>query len=113
MKHILNVLKNEIFNQNKQTDGLVKKITASQEAYLKDRKNEKLFNAWSENVKGLQKIESNQRFLLSAYATICAACEMEPMTIEEIIAEKNAKATKKASRYPVKKEEPAKENQAK
>lgn len=68
MKHILNVLKNEIFNQNKQTDGLVKKITASQEAYLKDRKNEKLFNVWSENVKGLQKVESNQRYLLSAYA---------------------------------------------
>ena len=113
MKHILNVLKNEIFNQNNQTDGLVKKITASQEAYLKDRKNEKLFNVWSENVKGLQKVESNQRYLLSTYATICAACETEPMTIEEIIAEKSAKATKKASRYPAKKEEPAKENQTK
>lgn len=37
MKHIINVLKNEIFNHNKAINDLVKKVTVSQEAYLKDR----------------------------------------------------------------------------
>ena len=94
----MNVLKNEIFKQHSSINGLVKKVAVSQESYLKNRSNEALFNIWSENVKDLQKVESNVRYLRSAYATICNACEVEPMTVEEIVAEKNGKAVKKAER---------------
>ena len=98
MKHIMNVLKNEIFNQHSLVEGLVKKVAISQESYLKERSNESLFNIWSENVKDLQKTESNIRYLRSAYATICNACEVEPMTVDEIMAEKKVRETKKAER---------------
>ncbi len=98
MKHIMNVLKNEIFNQHSLVEGLVKKVAISQESYLNERSNEALFNIWSESVKDLQKTESNIRYLRSAYATICGACEVEPMTIDEIMAEKKVKETKKAER---------------
>lgn len=98
MRHILNILKNEIFNYHNTINGLVKKVTVSQDSYLKDRSNEPLFNVWSESVKDLQKAESDLRYLRSAYATICSACETEPMSVEEIIAEKNARAAKKAER---------------
>ena len=89
MKHILNVLKNEMYSQNVELESLVKKVTISQESYLKDRSNEALFNIWSENITGLQKIEQNLRYLRTAYSTICMACEVEPQTLEEIIAEKS------------------------
>lgn len=98
MKHIMNVLKNEIFNQHSLVEGLVKKVAISQESYLKERSNESLFNIWSENVKDLQKTESNIRYLRSAYATICNACEVEPMSVDEIMAEKKVRETKKAER---------------
>ena len=98
MKHILNVLKNEIFKLHNTINDLVKKVTVSQESYLNDRKNEALFNSWSETVKDLQKSESDMRHLRSAYATVCAACEVEPMTVEEIVGERTARATKKAER---------------
>lgn len=98
MKHIMNVLKNEIFNQHSLVEGLVKKVAISQESYLKERSNEALFNIWSESVKDLQKTESNIRYLRSAYATICNACEVEPMTVDEIMAEKKVRETKKAER---------------
>ena len=98
MKHIMNVLKNEIFNQHSLVEGLVKKVAISQESYLNDRSNESLFNIWSENVKDLQKTESNIRYLRSAYATICSACGVEPMTVEEIVGEKKVRETKKAER---------------
>ncbi len=98
MKRIMNVLKNEIFNLYNTINNLVKKVTASQETYLKDRTNETQFSNWSETVKDLQKAESDMRYLRSAYATICNACEVEPMTVEEIVAEKNGKAVKKAER---------------
>ena len=114
MKHIINVLKNEIFNHNKAINDLVKKVTVSQEAYLKDRTNESLFNSWSETVKDLQKHESDMRYLRSAYATICTACETEPMTVEEIVGERTVRETKKAERKvrkaEVKKVEKADEN---
>ena len=98
MKHILNILKNEIFNHHKLIDTLVKKVTVCQESYLKDRTNEPLFNSWSESVKDLQKAESDMRYLRSAYATICNACEVEPMTVEELVGEKNTKAAKKVEK---------------
>ena len=98
MKHILNVLKNEIFNLNNTINDLVKKVTVSQESYLKDRSNETLFNNWSEKVKDLQKSETDMRYLRSAYATICTACEIEPMTVEEIVSERTARETKKVER---------------
>ena len=98
MKHIMNVLKNEIFNQHSLVEGLVKKVAISQESYLKERSNESLFNIWSENVKDLQKTESNIRYLRSAYATICGACGVEPLTVEEIVSERTARETKKAER---------------
>ena len=98
MKHILNVLKNEIFNLHNTINDLVKKVTVSQESYLKDRSNEALFNNWSEKVKDLQKSESDMRYLRSAYATICTACEVEPMTVEEIVSERTARETKKVER---------------
>ena len=98
MKHILNVLKNEIFNLHNTINDLVKKVTVSQESYLKDRSNETLFNNWSEKVKDLQKSESDMRYLRSAYATICTACEVEPMTVEEIVSERTARETKKVER---------------
>lgn len=94
----MNVLKNEIFNQHSLVEGLVKKVAISQESYLKERSNEALFNIWSESVKDLQKTESNIRYLRSAYATICNACEVEPMTVDEIMAEKKVRETKKAER---------------
>ena len=97
MKHIINILKNEIFKQFSSVDDLVKKVAISQESYLKDRSNESLFNIWSENVKDLQKTESNVRYLRSAYATICNACEVEPLTVEEIVAEKTARTAKRAA----------------
>ena len=102
MKHVLNVLKNEIFNQNKQTETLVQKVAVSQEAYMADRKNEALFNTWSDQVKELQKRESNMRYLKSAYVTICNACEVEPKSIDEILAEKGARVEKKNSRRQAK-----------
>ena len=49
MKHILNILKNEIFKLNNSINDLVKKVTVSQDSYLKDRTNEGLFNIWSES----------------------------------------------------------------
>jgi len=98
MKHIMNVLKNEIFNQHSLVEGLVKKVAISQESYLKERSNEALFNIWSESVKDLQKTESNIRYLRSAYATICNACGVEPMTVDEIMSEKKVRETKKAER---------------
>ena len=98
MKHIMNVLKNEIFKQHSSINGLVKKVAVSQESYLKNRSNEALFNIWSENVKDLQKVESNVRYLRSAYATICNACEVEPLSVEEILAEKDARVAKKAAK---------------
>ena len=98
MKHIINVLKNEIFNHNKAINDLVKKVTVSQESYLKDRTNETLFNNWSEKVKDLQKSESDMRYLRSAYATICTACEIEPMSVEDIVGERTARESKKAER---------------
>ena len=103
MKHILRVLKNEIFTQSKQTEKLVQKVADSQTAYLADRGNETLYNTWSDRVKELQKKESDMRYLKSAYATICTACEIEPMTVEEIIAEKSARTEKKASKKADKK----------
>ncbi len=106
MKHIINVLKNEIFNHNKAINDLVKKVTVSQEAYLKDRTNEALFNSWSETVKDLQKYESDMRYLRSAYATICTACETEPMTVEEIVGERTVRETKKAERKEKKERKP-------
>lgn len=111
MKHIINILKNEIFKQFSSIDGLVKKVAISQESYLKDRSNESLFKIWSENVKDLQKTESNVRYLRSAYATICNACEVEPMTVEEIVAEKKIKAQKRAlNKVKQKEESKVKEN---
>lgn len=98
MKHILNVLKNEIFNQNQTLNELVKKVSISQESYFNDRSNESLFNIWSSQVKELQKTESNLRYLKSAYATICKACEIEPLENEEIVAEKIAKINKRKPR---------------
>lgn len=95
MKHIINVLKNEIFNQEQTVNDLVKKVTISQDAYLKDRSNEAFFNIWSDRVKELQKTESNLRYLRSAYVTMCNACEVEPLTNEEIIAEKSNKKARK------------------
>ena len=92
MKHIMNVLKNKIFNQHSLVEGLVKKVAISQESYLKERSNESLFNIWSENVKDLQKTESNIRYLRSAYATICGACGVEPLTAER---KERKSATKK------------------
>ena len=64
----MNVLKNEIFNLYNTINNLVKKVTASQETYLKDRTNETQFSNWSETVKDLQKAESDMRYLRSAYA---------------------------------------------
>lgn len=96
MKHIVNVLKNEIFNQNNLIDGLIKKVTISQESYLNDRGNEPLFNIWSENVKELQKVESNLRYLKSAYVTMCNACEIEPQSLDEIVNEKAERKPRKA-----------------
>lgn len=110
MKHIINILKNEIFKQFSSIDGLVKKVAISQESYLKDRSNESLFNIWSENVKDLQKTESNVRYLRSAYATICNACEVEPLSVEEIVAEKTARTAKKAARKSSQKESETKES---
>lgn len=98
MKHILNVLKNEIFFQTKQIDDLVKNVTISQESYLKDRNNEELFNSWSNNVNALQKTEANLKSLRSAYVILCKACDVEAMTNEEIIAEKTAKKAKKVQK---------------
>ncbi len=98
MKYIMNVLKNEIFNNHNSINDLIKKVTVSQEAYLKDRSDEALFNNWSEKVKDLQKHESDMRYLRSAYVTICSACEVEPMTVEEIVNERTAKESKKAER---------------
>ncbi len=98
MKHILNVLKNEIFNLHNTINDLVKKVTVSQESYLKDRTNETLFKNWSEKVKDLQKSESDMRYLRSAYATICSACEIEPMSVEDIVGERTARESKKAER---------------
>lgn len=98
MKHILNVLKNEIFNIHNTINDLVKKVTVSQESYLNDRSNDALFNSWSEKVKDLQKAESDMRYLRSAYSTICTACEVEPMTVEEIVSERTARETKKVER---------------
>ena len=113
MKYIMNVLKNEIFNNHNSINDLIKKVTVSQEAYLKDRSDEALFNNWSEKVKDLQKHESDMRYLRSAYATICSACEVEPMTVEEIVNERTAKESKKAERkerkVTVKKDEKADE----
>ena len=98
MKYIMNVLKNEIFNNHNSINDLIKKVTVSQEAYLKDRSDEALFDNWSEKVKDLQKSESDMRYLRSAYATICTACEVEPMTVEEIVSERTARETKKVER---------------
>ena len=98
MKHILNVLKNEIFNLHNTINDLVKKVTVSQESYLPDRTNETLFKNWSEKVKDLQKSESDMRYLRSAYATICSACEIEPMSVEDIVGERTARESKKAER---------------
>lgn len=88
MKHIINVLKRELFNQNTIVEGLIKKVEVSQNAYYKNRSNEAFFNIWSDNVKQLQKAESNINYLRSAYVTICNACEIEPMSFEAIIKEK-------------------------
>lgn len=95
MKHIVNALKNEIFNQNNLINDLVKRVEISQASYLKDRGNEALFNIWSNNVVELQKVESNIRYLKSAYVTMCNACEIEPMAINAIIAEKASKKVRK------------------
>lgn len=95
MKHIVNVLKNEIFNQEQSINDLVKKVTIAQETYLKDRSNEAYFNIWSDRVKELQKTESNLRYLRSAYVTMCNACEIEPLSNEEIVAEKTNKKARK------------------
>lgn len=103
MKHIINVLKNEIFNQNNEIANLIKKVTISQDSYLKNRNNEAMFNIWSDNVKQLQKVESNLRYLRSAYVTMCNACEVEPQTNDEIIAEKTAR---KPRQHKVKNTEP-------
>ena len=106
MKYIMNVLKNEIFNQFSNIEGLVKKVTVSQESYLKDRGNESLYDQWSENVQKLQKSESDMRYLKSAYATICNACEVEPMTVEAIVSERTVKAEKRAARKESKERKP-------
>ncbi len=95
MKHIMNVLKNEIFNQNTNLESLIKKVTVSQESYLKDRSNDGLFSIWSEAVKELQKTESNLRSLRNAYSIICKACDVEPKTISEIVAEKSQRKERK------------------
>lgn len=95
MKHIANVLKSEIFNQNSIITDLIKKVTVSQDSYLKDRNNEAFFNIWLQNVKELQQAEANIRALKSAYVTICKACGIEPQTVNEIIAEKSEKKARK------------------
>lgn len=105
MKHIINFLKTEIYKQFSNIDGLVKKVTISQESFLKERSNEALFNIWSENVKNLNTVESNLHTLHSAYATICSGCGIEPMSVEDIVAEKNSKAEKKALRKSKSKKE--------
>ncbi len=95
MKNIINVLKNEIFNQTNSMESLIKKVTVAQESYLKDRSNDGLFSIWSEAVTEMQKTESNLRALRNAYSIICKACEVEPKTIEEIIAEKSQRKERK------------------
>ena len=109
MRNILSMMKTEIFNLYSTIDELVKKVTKSQASYLKDRGNEDLYKQWSENVKDLQKAESNLRYLKTAYATVCEACEVEPMTVEEIVAEKTEKAARKSARKASQKEEPVKQ----
>lgn len=109
MRNILSMMKTEIFNLYSTIDELVKKVTNSQASYLKDRGNEALYNQWSENVKDLQKAESNLRYLKTAYATVCEACEVEPMTVEEIVAEKTEKAARKSARKVGQKEESVKQ----
>ena len=98
MKQIISMLKTEIFTQYSHINDLVKKVTISQESYIKDRSNEALYNTWSEDVQKLQKAESDMRYLRSAYSTLCNACEVEPMSVEEIVADKEAKKAKKESR---------------
>lgn len=98
MKHILNVLKNEIFTQNSSIDGLVKKVNISQKSYMSDRGNEMLFKVWSDAVQELQNTEQNLWYLKSAYSTLCSACNVEPMSVEEIVAEKTKKIEKKAAK---------------
>ena len=109
MRNILSMMKTEIFNLYSTIDELVKKVTNSQASYLKERGNEALYNQWSENVKDLQKAESNLRYLKTAYATVCEACEVEPMTVEEIVAEKTEKAARKSARKTTQKEESVKQ----
>ena len=104
MKQIINVLKNEIFNQEQTLNDLVKRVAIAQESYLGNRSNEAFFTIWSDRVKELQKTESNLRHLRSAYVTICNACEIEPLSNEEIIAEKSVKQAKKESRLKTKKQ---------
>ena len=55
MKQIINVLKNEIFNQEQTLNDLVKRVAIAQESYLGDRSNEAFFTIWSDRVKELQK----------------------------------------------------------
>ena len=110
MKHIMNVLKNEICNRFSEMDGLVKKVTVSQESYLKNRGNESLYDSWSENVKDLQKAESDMRHLRAAYSEICEACGTEPKSNEDIVAEKIAKAVRKSERKSRKSETKQDEN---
>lgn len=98
MKHIINVIKNEIFNQHNDIEGLVKKVEISQQSYMADRGNEALFKLWSENMQELQKTEQNFLALKSAYSTLCNSCNIEPKTVEEIVAEKTTRKEKKQSK---------------
>ena len=96
MKHILNALKNEIFKHDQSLNDLVKRVTIAQESYLNDRSNEAFFTIWSDRVKELQKTESNLRHLRSAYVTLCDACEIQPLSNDEIVAEKSVKKNRKS-----------------
>ena len=109
MKQILNVLKNEIFNQKQSLNDLVNKVAIAQESFMNERSNDALYKIWSDHIKDLQKTESNLRHLRSAYVTMCDACEIEPLSNEEIVAEKNIK--KNNRRLSTKKHATPKEEQ--
>ena len=104
MKNIISMLRSEIYSQFLGIDNLVKAVTVSQDSYLKDRTNKSFFNIWSENVKKLQKAESDIHYMHSAYVTLCEGCGIEPMSVEDIVAEKKIKAQRRALNKDKKKE---------
>lgn len=98
MKHLVNSMKREIAKQYVAIVDQSKRVQISGDSYFKDTANINFFNIWFTNVQELACMHSAYNKLLIAYKEMCKAAGVEPVSVEEIMFDKQTKEEKKAAR---------------